>query len=902
MEPFFDREALTPGRSWQVELERAMSRCRAAAILLGPFGLGTWQREEVDLAIERQKSDPGFGVIPVLLPGADAPLGLLALRTWIDLLPSDEAALDMLAAAIRGDPPSIALQRASSDARSSICPFRGLAAFREEDAPFFFGRERIARELQARMTGRGLTALIGPSGSGKSSIAQAGLLPLLRRSNDRAPLIVAVMQPRTDPFVELARQFVSLREPDLAPEEALPKRRKIAAFLTDEPAAAADWFREVVQERGGGRFLLLIDQFEELYTAVEDEAARNRFIDAILLAIDTAPLSVLVTLRGDYLAHALGRADMVDRLQSGTVVVGPMDHADLRRAIEEPASKLGVGFQVGLVERMMEEVKGEPGMLPLLQFLLEGLWHAHRQAGALSHGAYEALGGVRGAIAKQAESVFATLTPADQAVARDLLVSLVRPGEGTLDSRRFVDLADLPEVARHLVYSLGDKRLVVANDRHVEVAHEALIREWKRLRDWVMEDREFLRARDRLEPDAIAWTVAAETGGVDDLLIPTGRRLEEARELLRQRRTLLETEPVIRRYIEASVAQADALAASAERSRRVQVTRARGFAAVLGLAFVCALAAAGIALSERSRAFDETERAQQETQRAQTEAERADREAASALAAKATAEKIAADLRAANVMSVTAGDRFVTRVADRLRQISGIPVARIEELLTDGEDFFTGLADRAGGTPELARNLARMQVSFARTSQDLGDLGAVLMRARQARQQLEPALRAGQATAEDLAVIADAYEVEADAEYERRAWDGSAAAAEQAHRLWEQALAVGADPVQVWIAIALDERLAARALAKSGKIDAAITRATSCLQRLDGLSPTMPSVRYARALCLWARGYALMEGEHVSEARSADEEGLALIDTLIAEDRTDRRYQRLRYVFKPRPV
>ena len=857
---FFDREALTAGRSWQTEIEQALDVCRSFCILLGSSGLGNWQRQELALALDRSAKDKSFSVIPVLLPGADPPLGLLGQRTWIELTPSDSTAVDILVSAINGEPPSAALRRAAEEARATVCPYRGLASFREEDAGFFFGRNSTIDELESRMAGRGLTALIGPSGSGKSSIAQAGLLPRLRRA-DSGALAAAVMQPRSDPFLELARHLLALREPDLPSEDALPRRRKIASFLASEPAALSDWIEETLQERGSRRFLLLVDQWEEVYTSVESEDTRTQFVDALLAAIDRTPLTVLITLRGDYLGHALSRTDMVERLQGGTVVVGPMDRDNLRRTIEEPGRLLSIPFQPGLVERMLDEVEGEPGTLPLLQFLLEGLWRS-RQGGAMTHDAYAALGGVRGAITKQADDVFSSLRAADQAVARDLLVNLVRPGEGTLDSRRFVDLAGLPEPARRIVYQLGQKRLLVADDRQVQVTHEALIREWDRLRDWVNEDREFLRVRDRLEPEARAWHKAGEAGA-DDLLIPPGRRLDEARDLLRNRPTLLEGEALIEYYVAASVVKAERDTAAREAERRRTIRRIRRWAYALGVSAVVAVGFAIWAILEQRHAV-----------------------------------AVADDLRRANVMAVDAGDRFVTRSADRLRQVAGVPAAKVEELLRDGEAFFKDLAEHgARDTPDLARSLARMQISFADTSGDLGDLAAQKARAEQARRQLEPLAASGQATAQDLLSLSRAWMMQAEAENSGREWSAAVRSADQARGYAEAAQKAGGDAQVAGLAQAESEGLAARALARLPEQGSdARARAEACLRNAGHLVADLTSDHYAMALCHWALGFVLLDApDRKGEARDANASGLAYAKALVADDPNNQRYQHLAF-------
>jgi hypothetical protein len=180
---FFDQWWLTPGRDWRAALEQAMARCSAFAVLLGPRGLGPWQQREVSLALLRVDRGEALPIVPIRLPNADAPLSLLDLQQWValDEAVSDERALELLARGLRGEAPGPELDEELREGRAGLCPFRGLLAFREEDAAFFVGREEATAQLRRKLEVQSFVAVVGASGTGKSSLVHAGLVPALRR-------------------------------------------------------------------------------------------------------------------------------------------------------------------------------------------------------------------------------------------------------------------------------------------------------------------------------------------------------------------------------------------------------------------------------------------------------------------------------------------------------------------------------------------------------------------------------------------------------------------------------------------------------------------------------------------------------------------------------------------------
>jgi WD40 repeat protein/class 3 adenylate cyclase/energy-coupling factor transporter ATP-binding protein EcfA2 len=343
---------------------------------------------------------------------------------------------------------------AAGETRAAVmCPYKGLASFEPEDADFFFGRERLVAELTARTVGATFLAVVGPSGSGKSSAVKAGLLPALAGG--------------VIPGSETWQQLL------LRPGEH-PMRELERAL----GAGAAD----------AGDVVLVIDQFEEVFTACSDEGERRVFVEAITADRGVATL-VVVAVRADYYGRCASYPALARLMGQTHVLVGPMDADELRRAVELPARRAGLSVEDGLADTLVSDVVGEPGGLPLFSTALLDLWQ-RRSGRTLTMAGYRETGGVRGAVAGLAEDAYARLSPDQQTLARRILLRLAAIGEGGAVRRR-VPLAELDTLAPDaaaVVDALTQARLLTASDGYVEVAHEALLREWPRLRDWLQED------------------------------------------------------------------------------------------------------------------------------------------------------------------------------------------------------------------------------------------------------------------------------------------------------------------------------------------------------------------------------------------------------------------------------
>jgi energy-coupling factor transporter ATP-binding protein EcfA2 len=536
-----------PGSPRPRALEEILDACHSICIFLGPHGMGRWQQREKDLALDRQTRDPAFPVIPDLLPDADPALGFLSLNTWVDLRGGldNPLALEILSGAVQGHPPGPDLLQRVSATLASVCPYRGLRFFREEDTPFFFGQDAFVERLAGAVERRALVGVVGASGSGKSSVVLAGLVPHLRRGACGSVWDAIAMVPGDRPLRNLAGALLPLLEPELTETDQLAERRKLAEFLASEPDALRDVVGRILQKQPGtDRLLLVVDQWEELYTLARHEQEQRRFQEALLDAAAFAPLTVVLTLRGDFYGRALAYRPLSDRLQDAVVNLGPMTEPELQQAIEAPARKVGLTFEPGLVTRLLRDVKEQPGSLPLLEFVLTELWQ-QRQGGQLSHEAYERIGGLQGAIARRAEEVFTALTVAEQQTARRVFLQLVHVGEGTETTRRRAACAALGEGSQEVVRRLADARLVVtgraldSGEDTVEVAHESLLHAWPRLREWIESDRGFRAWQARFRVALREWEISYR----DSSTVLRGIALVEAKDWGRERPTdLTDTE------------------------------------------------------------------------------------------------------------------------------------------------------------------------------------------------------------------------------------------------------------------------------------------------------------------------------------------------------------------------
>jgi len=396
-------------------------------------------------------------------------------------------------------------------ADGAVAPYRGLQVFGEEDAPFFFGRDREVQRLLEKLKASTFLAVLGPSGSGKSSLVRAGLLPELRAGalTDGARWHVCVLRPGAAPLTALAAQLAKL-----APEQ--PMGSTLDA-LADDPRTLHLAVELALADRPAGeRALVLVDQLEEVFTLCRDDAQRRQLFSGLLYAA-CAPggrSTVIVTMRADFYARCSAYPEFAQLLTAQQILVGAMDENALRQAIEEPARRVGLALEAGLAETIIDDVAAEPGALPLLEHALLELWE-RRRGELLTLEGYLAAGGVEGALAQRADTIFGELSPAHQRVARRMLLRLTEPGEGMEDTRRRATRDELApgddDAGFDVVLGrLVDARLLTAGrdetgEEVVDVAHEALIRGWPRLRGWIETDRAGLLTHRRLTDAAREW-------------------------------------------------------------------------------------------------------------------------------------------------------------------------------------------------------------------------------------------------------------------------------------------------------------------------------------------------------------------------------------------------------------
>ncbi|HEY1294256.1 MAG TPA: helix-turn-helix domain-containing protein, partial [Chloroflexota bacterium] len=587
------------------EHSQALPGAGACAVFVGAGGLGDWSSGALAAVLGRAAREGDQSLIAVLLPGAPEPFDATTLppslnnRPWLDLRSSVDIAFAarQLARMLRGSPDILEAPPALATAE---CPYRGLEAFDEEHADLFFGREAAVQRLLEQLKSSRFVAVIAPSGSGKSSLVRAGLLPALRQSSMTGipDWVVCKFTPGPAPLNALATELLQL------PERG-GLQRSVARMGRDSRALHQSVSVALARHAPSARLVCVVDQFEEIFTQCPDEDQRSQFIANLLYAasVPDGRTVVILTMRADFYAHCAAYPELAAQLSAHQYLLGPLDRAGTRLAISAPAERLGLTFEPGLVDMIAEEVAGEPGALPLLEHALLEVW-ARRQGHVLTLEGYRASGGVQGALAQRADSIFLALDPREQEVAREVLLRLTEPGETTEDTRRRATMDELVasaserDLTRRVTLALADGRLLTTSgggqqgEAWVEVAHEALIRSWPRLRQWVDEDRAALRVRRRLTEAAREWERLAR----DDGALYRAGVLAEALELRDRKRTSLNELEL--EFLDAGVALQNRELRARNRGRRVAVLALCG-----GL--VLALLLGGLAALQWQRAESE---------------------------------------------------------------------------------------------------------------------------------------------------------------------------------------------------------------------------------------------------------------------------------------------------------
>jgi WD40 repeat protein/class 3 adenylate cyclase len=552
------------------------------------------------------------------------------------------------------------------------CPYKGLAAFERDDSAYFFGRERLVGELAARTVQVGLLGVVGASGSGKSSVIAAGLLPSLG----------AGLLPGSENWKQVAVR------PGEHPMNVL---RAALSSDAEDPIKAA-----VGALPREGRLVLVVDQFEETFTLCAGEAERSDFVEVLTGAAKRWPenVAVILAIRADYYGHCAPYPDLAEALVANHVLVGPLTREELKRAIELPARRAGLRVESALADALVEEVSDEPGGLPLLSTALVELWQT-REDGWIRMEAHEQTGGVRGAVSRLAETSYEQLSPAEQEAARRVFLRLVASGEGENVTRRRVELDEFDPVrdpdAAAVLTRLTQDRLLTKTEDTVEVAHEALLREWPRLRAWLDEDVQGHQLRQHLTHAAQQWD---ETGR-DASEVYRGARLSAALDWAATRGPDLNEQE--RDFLSES---RQASEREAERQRRTN-RRLRGLLVGTAVFLVVALVAGGLALVQRGRARDEAVRAEKQVRIATA------RELAAAAVANLDVDPERSVLLALAAVDATwKADRTVVAVAEEAlhrsleesRVVLTVPQGGGVAISDDGKRFATTGED---GTPSV---------------------------------------------------------------------------------------------------------------------------------------------------------------------------------------------------------
>lgn len=536
-------------------------------------------------------------------------------------------------------------------------PYKGLEAFEEADSANFFGREALIDHLLTRLReqkpGEHFLAIIGPSGSGKSSVVKAGIMPRMRHGTlpGSSNWFIVEMEPGLHPLEELEAGLLRI---------AVNPPPSLLAQLKEDTRGLLRAARRCLPDDRSELFLF-IDQFEQVFTQAKDKDEVAHFLDSIVTAVtdETSRLRVIITLRADFYDRPLLYPAFGDLVRRFTEVVLPMTPEELERAIVGPSQRVGVMLEPGLANRIVAEVHQQPGALPLLQYALTELFE-RREGRLLTTRMYEAIGGALVALARRADEVFNDLNITHQELARQMFLRMVALGEGGMeDTRRRVPQSELlslssdSEAMNAVIDAFDRSRLLsfdrdpISRERTIEVAHEALIREWARLQTWLAESREDLLMHRRLQTAANEWL----RSGRDPSYLATGTRLEQFESGREQSHLAFSAEEEA--YLQASIARrGEESAREAERQAREAALeqrsrqRLRALVAVMTVAAIVAFALALFAFNARQEAIASADAAATSQFIAEANAE-----AAATAQANAETNRIEAEANAAEAVA-----------------------------------------------------------------------------------------------------------------------------------------------------------------------------------------------------------------------------------------------------------
>ncbi|HUF00163.1 MAG TPA: protein kinase, partial [Anaerolineales bacterium] len=494
-------------------------------------------------------------------------------------------------------------------------PYKGLRAFGELDAADFFGRESLTQQLLARLGEGGdlarFLAVAGPSGSGKSSVVRAGLIPAIRRGAlpGSEDWFIVELIPGPNPIEELEVALLRI---------AVNPPSNLKEWLRKDDRGLLRAVDQCLPNDSTTQLVLVIDQFEELFTLVQDESIRAHLLNNLLTATldERSRLQIIVTLRADFVDRLLNYVDFGELMRQRTEFVLPLTTDELERAIVGPAERIGLQIEAGVVSTIVHDLSDQPGSLPLLQYALTELFE-NREGNTVTKSAYQSIGGVLGALSRRAEAVFAELDKASENTARQLFLRLITLGEGVEDTRRRVLRLELESITKQenngssrgskeiesVLDAFGKPRLLtfdrdpLTRGSTVEIAHEALIHAWNRLRHWLTESREDLRVQRQLSLAAKEWTNARR----DPSFLATGSRLARFEALAEESHLELNDEE--RAYLHASIAERQRRETERTAQQRRVLVLQRSFIGVLAMFLFVALGLSIFSLSQQREAL-----------------------------------------------------------------------------------------------------------------------------------------------------------------------------------------------------------------------------------------------------------------------------------------------------------
>lgn len=586
LRPWLDKWHLGAGELWIPALEKALENIRTIIVCCGEHGIGTVQMHELVAALGENFQNGSKLIVPVIMQSVRQnvevreKLGIfLRSRTWIDLRQGREIGIRSLVTSIKGG-------RVNRQPNARLkSPYRGLLVFEQTHAPNFFGRLDATAELVKKLSelttsGLRLLTVVGASGSGKSSLVLAGVVPAIRTGQLDASYLwkAIILRPGPRPSHELARQILRSYGPKK------PKNLSTLAqeIRTSERVVSDEIDLLPVADSNDARYLLVFDQFEEIFTVTTDIEERRRVIDNLVHAA-TVPggrTTIVLTLRADFLGKALQDPKLAPLLKSTCVLVTPMTAQGLKDAIERPALRNGIAIETAVVDTLVDAVIGQPGDLPLLQFVLEQLW-TNRDGHTICWSEYARIGELKGAISKHAEECYKELDDRGMgAVVREVFSRLIHLGDGEEDTKRRIlirELTDMGLQANVVIDRLVAARLLTAHETEIEISHEVLIRGWERLQGWLVEDRQFLLWRQRMNNVAVLWDKNSRSS---DLLL-SGLLLDVAERYLGSRCGQIGI--TLREFISASRERRDEAVAA---QRREQAEKEKMLAALTSLSDV----------------------------------------------------------------------------------------------------------------------------------------------------------------------------------------------------------------------------------------------------------------------------------------------------------------------------